>query len=152
MRTFLIITCSLIINLTSGQTAKDYFNEEVKDAQLATAQTIMTALENGKIELAGMFFDDSIKNLRSELNYISSEISKVKAETKLSIVIVFDHASNIYRCRYSNDSDELFQVDLFMSEGQANSKVKKLEIKNSDVLKMEAKERMEMKEPPQPPN
>jgi len=152
MRTFLIITCSLIINLTSGQTAKDYFNEEVKDAQLATAQTIMTALENGKIELAGMFFDDSIKNLRSELNYISSEISKVKAETKLSIVIVFDQASNIYRCRYSNDSDELFQIDLFMSEGQANSKVKKLEIKNSDVLKMEAKERMEMKEPPLPPN
>lgn len=152
MRTFLIITCSLIINLASGQTAKDYFNEEVKDAQLATAQTIMTALENGKIELAEMFFDDSIKNLRSELNYISSEISKVKAETKLSIVIVFDHASNIYRCRYSDDSDELFQVDLFMSEGQANSKVKKFEIKNSDVLKMEAKERMEMKEPPLPPN
>jgi hypothetical protein len=152
MKTFLTAILLLTIQLTFGQKAKDYFNEEVKDAQRTTAQSIMTALENGEIELAAKYFDNSISDLKSNLKSISAEISKVKTGTKLSIVIVFDQGFNIYRCRYYNDSGELYQVDLFMSEGKPDSKVKKLKTKNTDVLKAERKKRMENNVPPPPPH
>jgi len=152
MKTFSIALFLLITQLNFGQKAKDYFNDEVKDAQRKTAMSVMTALEKGEIELATNYFDNSISELKSNLSSVSNEISKVKAESKLSIVIVFNQGFNIYRCRYYNESGELYQVDLFMSEGQPNSKVRKLKTKNSKVLKAELKKRMERKDAPPPPH
>ncbi|QKX06191.1 hypothetical protein HN014_15155 [Aquimarina sp. TRL1] len=152
MKTFSIVLFLLIAQLNFGQTAKDYFNDEVKNAQRKTARSIMTALEKGATELAMNYFDNSINELKSNLSSVSSEISKVKAKSKLSIIIVFNQGYNIYRCRYYNESGELYQVDLFMSEGQPNSKVRKLKTKNSKVLKAEQKKRIKSNDAPPPPN
>ncbi|WP_108805505.1 hypothetical protein [Aquimarina sp. Aq107] len=151
MRTFSAIIFLLFIQFSFGQKAKDYFNKEVIDSQKKTARSIIKNLENGEIELSMKYFDNSISELKNTLKSISYKISKVKTETKFSLVIVFDEGFNIYRCRYYDEINELYQVDLFMSEGQPNSDVKKLETKNSEVLKAEQKRRMEMKDVPPPP-
>ena len=64
MRAFLTIILFFTIQLTFGQKTKGYFNEEVKEAQRKTAQSIITALEKGEVELAAKYFDNSIKELK----------------------------------------------------------------------------------------
>jgi hypothetical protein len=151
MKTLLSAGFLLLFQTTFGQVPKDYHNKELLDAQKTTAKTILTALENGKIEEATAHFKSSIHKLKNKLNYISTEISKVKYGTELSIVIMFDQGFNIYICTYYNDIGALFQVVLFMSEGEANSKVKKVGTKNSAVLEAERNKRMGMKDIPPPP-
>jgi SUMO ligase MMS21 Smc5/6 complex component len=149
---FLTAILLLTIQLTFGQKIKSYINEEVKDAQLTNVQSIMTALENGEVESAAKYFDNSIHDLKSNLKSISTEISKLKTETKFSIVIILDQGFNIYRCRYNNDNGEIYQIDLFMSEVEPDSEVKKLKTKNANVLKTERKKRRKNNAPPPPPN
>jgi hypothetical protein len=151
MKILLSVGFLLLFQASFGQVPKDYHNKELLDAQRTTAKTILIALENGKIEEATAHFESSIRKLKSKLKSISTEISKVKHETKLSIVIIYDQGFNIYKCTYYNETGALFQVGLFMSEGEANSKVKKVETKSSAVLEAERIKRMGMKDFPPPP-
>jgi regulator of replication initiation timing len=151
MRLLLYTILLFTFQTATSQTPKDYFNKEVQTGQQSSTNTIMTSLENNQIEKALDYFYSNTS--KTTLEKISTEIRKIKKETKLSIVIVYAKGFNIYKCRYCNDKRELLLLDLYFTEGDANSKVQKLVTKNAKTLEMEKEERMKSNDiPPSPPN
>lgn len=150
MRLLLSTLLLLMFQIAISQRPKDYANKKVKTGQRSSTNNILSALENNQVEKALNYFDSN--TTKTTLEQVSIEISKIKTETKLSIVIVYDKGYNIYRCRYYNDTGELFLLDLYFTEGEANSKVQKLTTKNAETLKKEKEERMKSKDAPPPIN
>ncbi len=154
MRTVFLVLILCLGQIAFAQVPKDYHNKEIKEAQRATAIRVLRALQNGNIKLAKIEFNDSIQDLDDNLLAAANEIRKVRFETEISIVIVYEEGFNVYLCRYYNDSGSLYQMKLYLQEGKPDSKIERLKTKDSETLRREREIRMNTDDsqiPPPPP-
>jgi len=145
--TILFLLLFVIPFTTYGQTPKDYFNTEVKNGQGTTTNQIIKYLEHNSIDSALNYFSKGID--KSLLIKASIEIRKIYQKTNGGYVIVFDEGYNIFRYRYTNKGI-YFLIDFYFNEGDANSKVIKVIIKDKATLDNEDKENDD-EVPPSPP-
>lgn len=146
--TILFLLLFVIPFMASGQTPKDYFNNEVKNGQGATTNKIIKYLEHNSIDSALNYFSKGTDKFL--LIKASIEIRKIYQKTNGGYVIVFDEGYNIFRYRYTNKGI-YFLIDFYFNEGDANSKVIKVIIKDKATLDKEDKENDDDDDVPPPP-
>lgn len=146
---FLIVAFITIYSNIIGQVPKDYYNVEVKKGQGNTTNNIINYLTLDSVDRALSYCSKKID--RSILLKASEEIKKIYLNTNGGYVIVFDKGYNIFRYRYTNKGIYLL-IDFYFNEGDANSKVVKIIIKDKEMLDKEYKEFDPDKLPPPPPN
>jgi hypothetical protein len=140
MKKIILPILLVIFSNIRSQDVPSYVKSQIKEQQISNVRKIINELEKGQSnKVIKYFVKDSSAFECIEQSII--EIRKVFKTSNLSIVLIIDNGYNIYRCRYVNDTDELFQIDLYYGIENANLLVQKCKIKTIEQLKSEKKTR-----------
>ena len=151
MRFIVLSIVMIVVFVCSGFARNNNTLSQTYTEQELVEKKVMKHLELNAVGGVYEYFEhwDRVKPILAESVF---EIEKIKERTKLSIVMVLDGEYKVYRCRYSNGSETLFQIDFhYLRNSKNSSLIFNVSTKNAKILAKEKALRMNNNTIPPPP-
>jgi hypothetical protein len=150
---FLLLLVSIISIYPSQRSSEEPLNNPIIEKQKVNTQNVLHLFQKGETETAKSYFEIASDKEAKKIDEICKEIELLPSITEYTIVIVFPEGFNVFRCTFLSGLEPMYQIDFYYNSEDSNSKIKKFNTKNRDVLMKEKELRNNNNElPPIPPS